>query len=372
MDKNAFSRDFWMLLCIFLIIISVICFLPWILVRWDLSCFNDTGEVGDTIGGIMSPFVAIAAAFLTFLAFWVQFKANEQQRKDISKERFENKFYELIHLHRENVKALRHHGNEGREAIVSSCYYISSIYSLIDNSFLKFYKNDTNALAQLQDLSKAYPDVRFLFMEIAYNLFIYGEDYLRSLSCEEKEFAVYQHVIHMIKTMCPFNTCDNRYMYIPSDRISLLTKEYFECKDRDGAMVMYIPDDFLANNHDVFGIYFRQLYHIVKMIAKSDLLSEKERYDYIKILRSQLSDFEQILLYYNSMSRVGYKWNRPMPPSHVDLNEAWRETMKLIPRFRLIRNIPPSFQLFGVLPEEYYKDEIAEYKKRNISFFEWN
>lgn len=46
----------------------------------------------------MGPFVAIAAAILTFLAFWVQFKANEQQRKDIALERFESILFELIHI----------------------------------------------------------------------------------------------------------------------------------------------------------------------------------------------------------------------------------------------------------------------------------
>ena len=44
--------------------------------------FSDTGEIGDTIGGITGPFIAIAAAGLTFIAFWVQYKANIQQRQD--------------------------------------------------------------------------------------------------------------------------------------------------------------------------------------------------------------------------------------------------------------------------------------------------
>lgn len=46
----------------------------------------------------MGPFVAIAAAILTFLAFWVQFKANEQQRKDIALERFESNLFQLIQI----------------------------------------------------------------------------------------------------------------------------------------------------------------------------------------------------------------------------------------------------------------------------------
>lgn len=99
-DTNTFSNDFkkylkW--ICIFFLIIL---FLPVLLTKFPfcISDFSNTGPIGDTIGGIMGPFVAIAAAMLTFLAFWVQFKANEQQRKDIALERFESNLFELIHI----------------------------------------------------------------------------------------------------------------------------------------------------------------------------------------------------------------------------------------------------------------------------------
>lgn len=44
---------------------------------WD---FKDTGSIGDTIGGIMNPFIAIAGILSTFLAFLIQVRANEIQR----------------------------------------------------------------------------------------------------------------------------------------------------------------------------------------------------------------------------------------------------------------------------------------------------
>ena len=43
--------------------------------------FSKTGEIGDTIGGIMNPFIALVAVVLTFLAFYMQIKANQIQRK---------------------------------------------------------------------------------------------------------------------------------------------------------------------------------------------------------------------------------------------------------------------------------------------------
>src|SRR5689334_2180187 len=117
------DRRFWMGLGIFVLAIGLICFFPyWFTTRSFRNIdFNKTGPIGDTIGGIMGPFIAIAAAILTFLAFWVQYQANIQQREQFllsltkqkeessaqekiwRTERFENRFYELLKLHRANV-----------------------------------------------------------------------------------------------------------------------------------------------------------------------------------------------------------------------------------------------------------------------------
>ena len=48
--------------------------------------FTKTGSIGDTLGGIMNPFIALGGIFLTFLAFYMQIKANQiqiSQFKDI-------------------------------------------------------------------------------------------------------------------------------------------------------------------------------------------------------------------------------------------------------------------------------------------------
>lgn len=65
-----------------------------------------TGVIVDTIGGTVGTVIAIFAAFLTFLAFGIQYEANQQQKIDLQFERFESKFFELLKLHKDNVNEM--------------------------------------------------------------------------------------------------------------------------------------------------------------------------------------------------------------------------------------------------------------------------
>lgn len=105
-EKATFDENFWKSFSWFLLVVIVICILPWLLAKHAWIDFSSTGEIGDTIGGIMGPFVAIAAAGLTFIAFWVQYKANIQQRHDIAIERFESNLFEMIHIQQEIINGL--------------------------------------------------------------------------------------------------------------------------------------------------------------------------------------------------------------------------------------------------------------------------
>ncbi|HXU25922.1 MAG TPA: putative phage abortive infection protein, partial [Bacteroidia bacterium] len=65
-----------------------------------------TGQIGDTFGGTLGPVIATLAAFLTFLAFWVQYRANQQQENYIKQQRFEDAFFRLLDHHKKNVDSM--------------------------------------------------------------------------------------------------------------------------------------------------------------------------------------------------------------------------------------------------------------------------
>ena len=91
-EEHACSRISWILFSIAIILI-LFSFLSPILFtssfsNWD---FTETRQIGDTIGGIMNPFIAIAGIISTFIAFFMQIEANKIQRTQFIKS-LNNKF----------------------------------------------------------------------------------------------------------------------------------------------------------------------------------------------------------------------------------------------------------------------------------------
>lgn len=71
-----------------------------------VSFTNDTGVIGDTIGGIMSPWINLLAAFLVFVAFKAQIHANRDQRERLDKQEIEFKKEQERAQKRENFNTL--------------------------------------------------------------------------------------------------------------------------------------------------------------------------------------------------------------------------------------------------------------------------
>lgn len=103
--------------------------------------------------------------------------------------------------------------------------------------------------------------------------------------------------------------------------------------------------------------YFRHFYRSVKYIDKqpSWLLSEDDKKEYIGLLRAQMSNYEQALLFINSISSLGENWE-------------YSGDQDLISKYDLIRNLPEYFIPFPNGVDEFLK---PQYFYPNVDF-EWN
>ncbi len=77
-------------------------FTPVIFTTIGFIDFTTTGQIGDTIGGIMNPFIGLVSIIVMFLAFYMQFNANKIVQSQFERNQFENLFFEMLKTHKEN------------------------------------------------------------------------------------------------------------------------------------------------------------------------------------------------------------------------------------------------------------------------------
>jgi hypothetical protein len=95
-----------------------------------------------------------------------------------------------------------------------------------------------------------------------------------------------------------------------------------------------------------FDHYFRHLYRIFKYVDTTDLISDEERYEYACIVRSQLSDYELIMLFFNGLSDNGKEKFKP-----------------LIEKYAILKNMRPDLLPSAGKEKKSYLDGAYKYSK---------
>lgn len=318
---------------IFLISVPFLFTLP----AWFGIDFSGTGQIGDTISGTTAPFIGFGGIILTFAAFWVQYQANISQREDIRFERFENKFYEMVRLHRENVAEIaieRKTTVKSRRAFISMfrefkfCYYaIKLIYS--SQKELKTIK------AELSEQD---------FVNISYITFFMGVG--------DESDKLTEHLLANYETSLIVNYTEFLIKYQQSFRQD--EKVAIDVQLPDGTTTVfelnigYTPfDGHMAR----LGHYYRHLFQTVKYVDKQPDGLIPNKYDYTKTLRAQLSSHEQLLLYYNALCRLGRPW----------IEEGYLQN------YCMVKNIPLPLADFGPDPVGI----LGETNAQGRQLFEW-
>lgn len=229
-------------LLIFCVCIISALILPTLLTRdwlWgELFLFEETGPVGDTIGGIMNPFIAIGAAWLTYKAFVIQYEANQELKLNTEINRFETTFFNLLNM---------------QHCIVNELILKVEVFSK-NNADGKALHTDTVILHGRDKIRK-----------------IYEEGANDKIDLSKSGLIVYGGIKHCI--------AQHGYNYMSkNDELSFLDS-YFRHLYR---IVKFVDE--------------------CAVLDRKDRNKYAERYKYICFLRAQLTDYELGLLFYNCLS----------------------------------------------------------------------
>ncbi|MBN8674621.1 MAG: putative phage abortive infection protein [Chitinophagales bacterium] len=353
-EKKIFEK-LWFWFLVFLLLIFLVCFFPYLFTSRSFFSldFNKTGPIGDTIGGIMGPFIAIIAAFLTFIAFWVQYQFNKEQinrfdsqETDLKVERFENKFFELLKIHRDNVQEFEIVGFHNQDDKVKGRIIF---VSMVDELRLSYRTAEmANKILIGKGVVKEEYYSKTHLIKLAYLVFFDGveehkleiNDKLGS-SSKYKVLGEYynpllKEFLNIVKSIQAqfrhgFHSFQIQFIIKDSTLNGIPIKQATEVLNIPN--IKYMP---FSGHNSRLGHYFRHLYQMVKYVAMQDEKVIENKYSYIKTIRAQLSNYEQVLLYYNAITVFGQPWIRE----------------KYLTEYRMIKNLPLYVTDFGPLPKE--------------------
>ncbi|WP_024773050.1 putative phage abortive infection protein [Aquimarina macrocephali] len=203
------------------------------------------GQLGDFIGGIVGSMWALAGVLLFYIALTEQ-RGDIQTNQKALKLQIEalNNQEKEFRLQRKELESSRK-VYEQQSKTFRIQQFESNFYSLL-NIYMSI-KNSLNVLVENKDYFK---DV-FEKLKIAY---------------DNNENIIEHHI-----------------------------------KTNDSYFAIY------NNEKGHLSHYFKSIYRILKIIDTAPNFSRKEKVFYSKILRAQITDYEQLILYYNSHSYYGLK-----------------------------------------------------------------
>jgi len=350
----------------------------------------ELGDIGDFLGGYFGILIGFIGIIFTFIAFWVQYMANVQVQDQFKLQQFENQFQKMIdvYLNNKDKFSIIGYKNPNNLPVILTQDTIKNIndkiseilqtkestrsqdkrpfidyltkdqiifqkfvveLKVIDRVFREAYKQNNNiSEANLSE------DLKKDIFIVSYHTFFKG---LNKYSKEYKENQTITS-IDEDSMLSAFEILKNLRRIYKIDG----TKEYENFyQNKNGnwktlwLKVNYEP--FKGYMH-FLPQYYRNLFAIVKFVVNADQnlnLSDDDKLKYLRILRSTISDYEQVMLFYNWYSKIGQNWE--------DNNNKFFTEFKMIHNMKKILLIDDDISIFKILevPQEKQQGFFEDY-----------
>lgn len=356
-----------LIICLILSVFSF--FAPLILTEESISfvSFKGKGEIGDTIGGITAPFIGLVSAILVYLALKAQIEANLQVSSQFQLQKFENQFYEMIRLHKENVNEMSIKGYD--KEIVEFCKYTNvekDLYekeSFSEQEVKNYISGRKVFVTMITELKAVYEmfcakipeNENYQIFDLSYFVFFDGLDSFERFLGEEfeKEESIYK------------DSCFNELLH----QLKIARRNHTETSGKANNFFnikLHFKYKPFSGHQSRLGHYYRHLFQTVKFVVNYDgeVLNYSDKRNYLRILRAQLSNHEQLMLFYNWYSGYGLKWEQKVG------NHFFTD-------YRMIHNIPVNLIFNDVNLVDLFNGINNNILKENDSddlfeFEEWN
>jgi len=242
------------LIAVFGILITIIVFI--VFGSWEFSTVINEEKIaqfGDFIGGVIGTILAFVAAILYYVAL-------KAQREDIAINQ------QSMKLQTEALqKQIEEFEKQKEELELSRKVYEQQSKTMVQQE----------RIMRIQQFESSFYSFFNVYISIKNNLntSIEGKDYFMSI-----------------------------YLELES---SYTNTNNHPCECHNCLVLLY--EKLFLNHQGQLAHYFKTIYRLVKMIDTNITLLENEKVEYIKIVRSQLTDYELLIMYYNYHSVYGDK-----------------------------------------------------------------
>lgn len=370
--------------------------------RTDIFTQN-TGVMGDTIGGVTSPFVNGLSAFLVYLALKAQIDANklvsdqfEKQQAIDTISKIEMNFFELIKLHRNNVDEIEYSVFEHSGMVSTKSRHV---FKIISDEFIQCYHEVKKIAKVFSDLEIIQPQYRIkleqikknnscrctveelALIDITYCILYFGlseasettllhkfyHRYNKSAIIKIKQFLSLKPKREKVENYANWT----RLRELPKVDLKLVLEEIYSNSphvQRSDLAEILIPnlhlDRFYSGHQFRLGHYFRHLFQAFRYLSSQKKIDRNQKYFLGKTMRAQLSTYEQFLLFVNSLSSLGMSWEFDLVDDNLKgLSQKELKEYRMITKYHLVKNLPGSAyyditfrRFYGNVKYEYLSD----------------
>jgi len=325
------------------------------------------GELGSFLGGALGPIVALLVAIFTYLAFYVQYDANKKIQEQFRTQQFESQFYKMLDLHKSNIEEMK----------------ISFFDHLTEEDFIKdsegklFTSNELRSTEFLRSVEgrKLFPG---MLLELETIISVVIDEAQKKLSLDIKRHNnIYEHLLHYSYRLFFFGLGSEQVsirskLNVESEvteKLLGIQKKFYE-RHKLGVYNRQSPNQFkfypFEGHESRLSHYYRNIFAIVKLVVQNyDDDYGTNNYligrNYLKILRAQLSNAEQHLLYYNYRIGFGKEWDK-----------LGNRGNKYLTKYRMIHNLHVDRIRTPESPREHFHEYINSVEvNRKDPLFEW-
>ena len=341
------------------------------------------GTFGDLIGGSFAPAIGLLAALTGGLAFFAQYKANQDIKNQFKLQQFESQFYEMLALHKDNINEMKIEGYEfddkgnkhkkdttGRKIFVSMNTELLCIHQIVKKIILK---NSTN-----KNVFKHYKDEIF---NLSYSIFFHGipkskNEFLKKKNNriklsflgnnEKARKKILNKIFEELETIKILHYNNGLEGNVKNRKFK--NRKYLNYLINIPSNIVSSKDLNLIFNYKPFdghqsrlGHYYRHLFSMVNHVVKQKDISYEERRDYLKILRSQFSIYELTLLFYNYFSGYGIGWENKYGTKENEINNNGNSFFL---DYRFLHNIEDDYRFNDIKPSEILLNNVKIHQNK--------